>query len=205
MTDVVSREARFEPKSDRPPEPVDRRLARALSHPLRVQILAVLNQQTLSPAQFARRYRVSVGTVSYHFRELSRLGFLELVEERQGRGSPQHFYRAAKPGIVSGTDWSKLGEVVQAVVSTAELQDFISRVVRAITSGTLDAKEDNHFTWTALSLDQRGWRDLIRANRQLLKTVAQIERDAAERLVDSGELPVPATFALAGFESQDGQ
>lgn len=187
--------------AERPPEPVDRRLAKALAHPLRVQILTLLDQQVLSPAQFARRYRISVGSISYHFHELHRLGFLETVEltkRRSGRGSPQH-YRAVKPDIASGADWAKLGEIAQTMIGTVRLQDFISSVVRAITSGSFDARKENHFRWAALSLDQRGWRDLNHASRQLLRTVTRIEREATERLTETDQQPIPATFALAAF------
>jgi DNA-binding transcriptional ArsR family regulator len=188
-------------KDTKPVDLIDRRLTKALSHPMRVQILALVNQRVLSPKEFSREYNEPLSNVAYHFRELEKLDCIELIEERPGRGSHQHFYKGARRGIVSDADWKQLGKAVQAGVSTAALQDFIGRSVQAIMAGTFDARDDSHFSWTALSLDQQGWDDLVESMTRMLDDTLNIEAEAAERLAGSKEKPIPATFALAGFES----
>src|SRR5215211_3459933 len=74
--------------------PIDHRLARALSHPLRLKLLAALNEGVASPNQLANRLGEPLANVSYHVRILLDLDCIELVETAQRRGAIEHFYRA---------------------------------------------------------------------------------------------------------------
>ncbi len=74
-------------------EKIDSRLTKAIAHPLRLQILTLANQRTISPSEFSEEMRAPLSTVAYHFRKLDELGFLELVEEIPKRGSQEHRYR----------------------------------------------------------------------------------------------------------------
>lgn len=74
-------------------EKIDSRLTKAIAHPLRLQILTLANQRTISPSEFSEELRAPLSTVAYHFRKLAELGFLELVEEIPKRGSQEHRYR----------------------------------------------------------------------------------------------------------------
>lgn len=66
----------------------------ALRHPLRRSLLRRYLESTenLSPRELADLEKESLSLVSYHVRELVRLGALELVDAKQVRGSLQHFY-----------------------------------------------------------------------------------------------------------------
>ena len=65
---------------------VDERLAKALSHPMRAHILAILNERVASPNEIAGIIDERLPNVSYHVRALHKLGALALVQERQVRG-----------------------------------------------------------------------------------------------------------------------
>jgi predicted transcriptional regulator len=67
--------------------------AKALTHPLRARLLAELQQET-SPKDLADRLGEPLGKVSYHIRELARLGCIEQTRTRPVRGAVEHFYRA---------------------------------------------------------------------------------------------------------------
>jgi DNA-binding transcriptional ArsR family regulator len=68
--------------------------ARALSHPTRRAILKFLRAHgSASPSRTARHLRSDVGQVSYHFRALARLGFIEIAETIPRRGAVEHVYR----------------------------------------------------------------------------------------------------------------
>ena len=72
---------------------------RALSHPLRVRILLEFDPHArLSPIQLAGRFEESLGTVSYHVRELHAVGLLQAAGAIQRRGALQHFYRLSDKG-----------------------------------------------------------------------------------------------------------
>lgn len=68
---------------------------RALSHPLRLRILALCHAETLSNQELARRLHEQPATVLHHVRTLLRNGFLEACPEIPGpRGSTVRPYRA---------------------------------------------------------------------------------------------------------------
>lgn len=68
-------------------------LGRALGNPLRVRIAtALLGMGEASPRQLANLTGGTLGNVSYHLRYLRNLGFLQLQDEVQKRGSVEHFY-----------------------------------------------------------------------------------------------------------------
>ena len=80
-----------------PPEPVvdvtDPRTLRALAHPLRTGLLALLRSEGPSTAsRLGQRLGESSGTTSYHLRRLAALGF---VEEVTGQGTArERWWRA---------------------------------------------------------------------------------------------------------------
>ena len=74
-----------------------------MSHPLRVRILAMLDERTASPVELAGWLGASLGTVAYHVRTLERIGLVELVSETRVRGAVEHHYlMRAPPGLRRG-------------------------------------------------------------------------------------------------------
>ena len=69
-----------------PPRTIeDPRFVKAMSHPLRVRILARLAERTASPNELAEWLDAPLGTVAYHVRTLRRLGLIELRRETRVR------------------------------------------------------------------------------------------------------------------------
>ena len=81
----------------------DPRYVKALSHPIRVRVLALLEERMASPVELAEVLGVSLGSVSYHVRNLHRLGLIELKKETRRRGAIEHHYRAKeRPSVSEG-------------------------------------------------------------------------------------------------------
>src|SRR5690242_20802636 len=59
----------------------DPRVIKALTHPLRVQILRALEERTASPSELADEIGAPLGNVSYHVRQLHSLGLIKLVKK----------------------------------------------------------------------------------------------------------------------------
>ena len=78
-----------------------KRLAAAISHPLRLQILDVLHRREASPRDIALEIGAKVGDVAYHVIRLRDVGAIELVRTEPTRGTLKHFYRAATEPIVT--------------------------------------------------------------------------------------------------------
>jgi DNA-binding transcriptional ArsR family regulator len=74
--------------------PPDHVIAKALTHPLRAQALAMLAKQSASPKELARELDVSLPHLSYHVRALADLGVIRLERTAQRRGVIEHYYGA---------------------------------------------------------------------------------------------------------------
>lgn len=61
-------------------------------HPVRVQIVALLAEKTMSPQMLAKELGVTLGTMAYHVRTLEGFGAIRLVKEERVRGAVEHFY-----------------------------------------------------------------------------------------------------------------
>ena len=81
---------------DRPNVDSATRGSRALAHPIRARIVAVLGDGELSPVELARELELSLGVVSYHVRMLADAGVVELSRTTSRRGAIQHHYRRAR-------------------------------------------------------------------------------------------------------------
>src|SRR3954467_7349159 len=81
-------------------ETSEARIAKALAHPLRAQILKRLGERVASPGELAAELGAPLGVVSYHVRMLREYECVELVRTEPRRGALQHFYRAtARPTL----------------------------------------------------------------------------------------------------------
>ena len=172
----------------------DPRYIKALSHPLRVRILAILEERTASPGQLAELLEASLGVVAYHVRTLERLGLIKLVRTNQVRGAIEHHYRAQPRPTISDEGWAGAGPVAKQAYLSAFLQRVGDTTSAAAAAGGFD-RADAHFTRTVAKLDQKGWAQLARACEQLLAKIDSIEAESAaraakdphrEELVDTG-------------------
>ena len=73
----------------------DPRVVKALGHPIRMKILAILDDGTATPKDLAETLDLPLENVSYHVRALKELGFIKLERTRQVRGAVAHHYKLA--------------------------------------------------------------------------------------------------------------
>lgn len=182
-------------------EILDPRLAKAVANSQRVEILAVLSHRQISPARYAREYDCKLPSIAYHFKVLEECECIELVETVQRRGAVEHIYRCAKRPLLGDGDWQLLPLSVRGGISGAILRTLVERARHAIEEGTFDRREDRHFTWTPLALDEKGWSEMTSLLAATLAKAGKIEAKASGRMAKSGEEPIPVTVALASFES----
>src|SRR4051794_17081966 len=142
---------------------VDPRLAKALSHPMRTRILAILNERVASPNEIAETIDERLPNVSYHVRALLELECIELVSTAQRRGAIEHYYRALKRPFFSDRDWKRLPRSARQTISDKTLQAIWADVSEAIRADTFDRSPERHLSHNAVSLDDRGWSDLNKA------------------------------------------
>jgi hypothetical protein len=181
------------------------RMAKVLADPLRIKILVELNMRDMSPKQFFEECGGgSVSRVARHFAVLEEYGWLVLVETKSGgrrRGSVEHFYRATQSAVFDTDTWSGLPDSMKEMVSLEAFEALAERVSAAIEAGTIDARGDRHLTCTPLLLDEAGWRNVIAKVDALFESLFEEQDEARARMAESGGEPIPATVALAVFES----
>ena len=159
----------------------DARYVKAMSHPLRVRIVALLDERTASPVELAGWLGATLGTVAYHVRTLERMGLIELVRETRVRGAVEHHYRSKARPRVTDEAWAAAPPIAKQAAVSSSLQTIDAYARAASAAGGFD-HGNSHLTRTALHLDARGWNDLSRACARLLAQVDRIEEAAEQRM-----------------------
>jgi DNA-binding transcriptional ArsR family regulator len=180
---------------------VDQRLAKALSHPLRAHILAILNERIASPNEIAEMLDERLPNVSYHVRALADLDCIELVRTAQRRGAIEHYYRAIKRPFFSDSDWQRLPPSARQAIADGVLQLIWKEVSDAIHAGTFEGRPDRHLSRTPLELDEQGWKELNRSLAKLLADAERIGTRSSKRLEKSAEPSASTRLVVMHFEA----
>jgi DNA-binding transcriptional ArsR family regulator len=159
----------------------DPRLVKALAHPLRVQILTVLQDRTASPSDLAEELAAPLGNVSYHVRILAKLGLLKLVRKRQRRGAIEHLYRASGRIRVSDRAWGQVPGIVKGAMVDATLDQVGRYVEQSAAQGGFERPEA-HISRQPMRLDAKGWKELSTAVGALLNRANAIAAESQKRL-----------------------
>jgi DNA-binding transcriptional ArsR family regulator len=180
---------------------VDPRIAKALSHPMRGRILAILNERTASPNEIAEMINERLPNVSYHVRALLDLGCIELVDTAQRRGAIEHYYKALMRPFFSDSDWKRLPKSGRQSISDSALQTIWKDLSDAIEAGTFEARTDRHLSRSPMTLDNEGWRELVKLLEGVLVEAEKIETRSATRRQRSGDPGIPTRLVAMQFES----
>ena len=159
----------------------DPRYVKAMSHPLRVRILALLDERAASPVELAGWLGATLGTTAYHVRTLERMGLIELVRETRVRGAVEHHYRSKERPTVSDEAWAAAPPIAKQAAVSASLETIGAYTRAASAAGGFD-HGNSHLTRSVLHLDARGFNELSRACLRILAQVDRIEEAATERL-----------------------
>src|SRR5829696_10062984 len=181
----------------------DPRYVRALSHPLRVRILAMLQERTASPSQLSEWLGATLGTTAYHVRSLHQLGLIELADETRVRGAIEHHYRAGKRPMVSEDAWAQAPPIAKQAALGSALHTINEYASKSAAEGGFDRAEA-HLSRTSLKLDAKGWDQLNKACLKFVEQVEKIEVAAKER---QGKRPHEeevgdAAVVLLAFEAE---
>lgn len=177
---------------------IDRRLIKALAHPLREHVLAVLNERPASTSEIGREIDLEVPAFYHHVETLEELGFLERVESRRRRGAKEHFFRAKEVMLFDDRDWEKVPPSVRSDLVGSYIKSIMDELVRALRSGAFRARA-THTSWLPGIFDRRGWQECLALMNETLVSVTEIQKRSGERIAATGEPGIPATIALVGF------
>jgi DNA-binding transcriptional ArsR family regulator len=179
----------------------DPRLAKALAHPLRLEILRHLGDRTASPSEIAAEIGAPLTNVSYHVRKLRALGLIKLVRKTPKRGVIEHYYSAKPRRTVTDEAWGQTPSIVKEVLVGNAVEVMFKEMSEAASQGGFD-RADMHQSAQRMKLDERGWKEVAALLKSTLDTMMALEKEAGERLEqDPGTKPVQATAMMTLFEA----
>ena len=136
--------------------PTEYEILKAVGHPVRHEILAILVAGEASAKELAARLKMPLSNVSYHVKVLRELGLLVLVRETPRRGAVERHYRADKKSPAAA--WEGLAR---------------NSVKPSPAGANIDGR--------TLTLDKKGRTAIAAATKSFIKEVDKIEADAAKR------------------------
>jgi DNA-binding transcriptional ArsR family regulator len=179
---------------------LDKRLAKALSHPLRTEIIAILTDRCASPRELADIIGEELSKVSYHTNELFKLDCIEIVNEERVRGAVKTTYRATTRMLLDHEDWDRLSKGTRTGISINALNELIRRASDAVEQGTFDKRKSRIIATLKMDVDERAWRDANDAVRTAVDRLTEIEEEAANRQA-KGAKTFRMTASLLTFQS----
>jgi DNA-binding transcriptional ArsR family regulator len=184
---------------------IDPTVAKAFTHPLRGHVWVTLFERGMvSPTEIANELDIDVSEVSYHFRELKKRKLIKLARTVQRRGFDEHFYEPIAPVLCfDDAAWMELPAGIRASFSGEMLGQVIDALTEALAAGSFDAR-DRHLSQSWLLVDERGWKELMRAVERTLKQVMAIQDRCAERRRASSDPGIPVAVVMASFETPKG-
>jgi DNA-binding transcriptional ArsR family regulator len=172
---------------------------KAMSHPLRAEILRILTERTSSPAEMARELEEELSNVSYHTKQLVEFECAELVSTRPVRGALEHFYRATERHLIDTEEWEELAPLVAEDLVCEFMQKILDDFVASARAEIVGADRNFHLTRTLLHLDETGMQEALEAHERARLEVLEIQARAAERMVESGEAGIRVSSSQGCF------
>lgn len=156
------------------------RMIKALGHPLRQRILALLNEREASPSDLAQEIGEPIGKVAYHVKILLDYEAIDLVRTRPVRGAVEHFYRATIQAQIDDEHWAKLPLSVRRSLFDQTLQTIWDNAVEAASGNVFDAVE-SHASSTTLELDRQGFDDVASVLKEAAARVLEVQAESVAR------------------------
>jgi DNA-binding transcriptional ArsR family regulator/DNA-binding MarR family transcriptional regulator len=157
--------------------------SKALTHPVRIKIMGAYQPgRVASPSEVAEETGEPLHQVSYHVDRLVEWGWLEFVEDREVRGTLEHFYRVAGRPFYDRVTWDALSPHERAVAIRGVLSDVLADIAGAEVDGALYARLESQVYRTPVELDVRGWTELDDRLVTLIERAHEVAANSASRV-----------------------
>jgi DNA-binding transcriptional ArsR family regulator len=183
----------------------DRRLIKALGHPVREHILAVLNERIASGSEIGRELGADVSSFYHHVEELEKFGYIERIASKRRRGAWEHFFRAKTSLLFDDAAWRRLPDTLKGDQTVSGVQNLFDDVVAALEAETFNARDNPHVSRTPGLIDAQGWDEATALMNQTLEHLIAIRKAAALRLAATGERGIQVTMGILAFETPGGR
>jgi DNA-binding transcriptional ArsR family regulator len=179
-------------------------IAKALSHPMRVRILTVLNDRMASPNELRKELDEGLSQVSYHVKVLNDFALIELVKTEPRRGAVAHYYRATHRAFMPSSITKKFPKSGRRSMIVETIEDANMDVAASLDSGKFDARDDYHVSYTPGNLDAKACRAAEKLADKYVEDFLQLGAESAERVANGeSEGPlIPTSVSILVFGSE---
>lgn len=180
---------------------LNQRLIKALSDPLRVRVLAFMNEGEWSPNLLSEELDVPLGQVSYHVKVLKDFKMIELTRTVPKRGAVEHFYRAVEHAYIPTWMAKMMPKSAQQIIGSDILEEIETDLAASIRSGKFYERDDCHVTFTPLVFDAEGFQQADQETDEHLNRLLEIQSESIERISKSESDPerIPASACFLVF------
>jgi len=123
-------------------------------------------------------------------------GLIRVQRQERRRGVAKRYYANAMEVVLPGPGDEELDERELLLATLGILRLIFDGATRAVSGGTLMAREDRVIGNTPGEVDEQGWKELARLHTQLLERIQEVMAESRARLEASGE--DPAVFFTSG-------
>jgi DNA-binding transcriptional ArsR family regulator len=186
---------------------VDQRIIKALGHPLRIEILAILNDRMASPNELSKELEEGLSQVSYHVKVLKDFECIEMVKTEPRRGAVEHYYRASTKVFVPVWVMKLMPKSAQRHMFSDVLADVEQDVGTSLETGTFDKRPDWVVGRDPRILDGQAREDAEALATEFFERYEQLEVDSDRRRQNregDGE-SIPTTAVMLVFGSAQGK
>lgn len=160
---------------------IKEKLMKAMAHPMRVRILAYMNDRPWSPNEISEELAEGLSQVSYHVKVLKDFELIEMTKLEPRRGAVEHYYRAIKRAYVPSSVTKQFPKSSQRMMFVDTMEDANQDIVSSLESGRFDDRSDYHVGYTPVDLDDEGRKEAVALSDKYVDDFLEIESRSAER------------------------
>ncbi len=180
------------------------RAIKAMAHPLRVRILAYMNDRPWSPNELSEELAEGLSQVSYHVKVLKDFELIEMTGTEPRRGAVEHFYRAIERFYLPSTITKQFPKSVQRGILIDIIEDTNKDVGASLKTGRFDERDDYHASYTTADLDGQACEKAEKLADAFVDAFIELEAESAKRRAKgegSGE-HIPTSVGLLVYGSE---
>lgn len=183
------------------------RLIKALANPLRVKILALMNDREWSPNELSEEFVDGLSQISYHVKVLRDFELIEMTRTEPRRGAVEHYYRAVQRVFLPSAMTKQIPKSGRRVMLGDVMEEIDQDIAASLKSGRFDARNDYHVSWTPADLDDQGCKDAEALADEFVEQFLRIETESALRRLECGDggEHIATSAAVLVFGSEHGE
>ena len=171
----------------------------AVTHRVRIEIRAILNEGTRSQDELAKLVRPPVGGIGYHIRELLADGSIELAFVKRVRNANKHFSRAVEMPFYTDEEIAAMPPAARQAVTGVALQAIMAEALAAFWAGKMVDDRRQWMAWRWFNVDHRGRGDIANEQARSWGRIRDIEAEATNRCAKSSEPTQSIVVSSLGY------